>query len=408
MKIYEELKARGLIAQVTNEDEIRELVNEGKATFYIGFDCTADSLTAGHFMALTLMKRLQMAGNKPIALIGGGTTMIGDPSGRTDMRKMLTKEDIDHNAACFKRQMEKFIDFSEGKAMMINNADWLLNLNYVDLLREVGACFSVNNMLRAECYKQRMEKGLSFLEFNYMIMQSYDFYYLYQHYGCNMQFGGDDQWSNMLGGTELVRRKLGKDAHAMTITLLTDSQGKKMGKTAGNAVWLDPNKTSPFDFYQYWRNVADADVLKCIRMLTFLPIEQIEAMSDWEGAQLNEAKDILAYELTNLVHGEEEANKAREASKALFSGAGNLDNMPTAEISSADLINGTITIVNILSKAGLVPSNSEGRRAVEQGGVTVNGEKVTDAKKTYTPEEINSSDFIVRRGKKSYAKIVIK
>ena len=408
MKIYEELKARGLIAQVTNEDEIRELVNEGKATFYIGYDCTADSLTAGHFMALTLMKRLQMAGNKPIALIGGGTTMIGDPSGRTDMRKMLTKEDIDHNAACFKRQMEKFIDFSEGKAMMINNADWLLNLNYVDLLREVGACFSVNNMLRAECYKQRMEKGLSFLEFNYMIMQSYDFYYLYQHYGCNMQFGGDDQWSNMLGGTELVRRKLGKDAHAMTITLLTDSQGKKMGKTAGNAVWLDPNKTSPFDFYQYWRNVADADVLKCIRMLTFLPIEQIEAMSDWEGAQLNEAKDILAYELTNLVHGEEEANKAREASKALFSGAGNLDNMPTAEISSADLINGTITIVNILSKAGLVPSNSEGRRAVEQGGVTVNGEKVTDAKKTYTPEEINSSDFIVRRGKKSYAKIVIK
>ena len=408
MKIYEELKARGLIAQVTNEDEIRELVNEGKATFYIGFDCTADSLTAGHFMALTLMKRLQMAGNKPIALIGGGTTMIGAPSGRTDMRKMLTKEDIDHNAACFKRQMEKFIDFSEGKAMMINNADWLLNLNYVDLLREVGACLSVNNMLRAECYKQRMEKGLSFLEFNYMIMQSYDFYYLYQHYGCNMQFGGDDQWSNMLGGTELVRRKLGKDAHAMTITLLTDSQGKKMGKTAGNAVWLDPNKTSPFDFYQYWRNVADADVLKCIRMLTFLPIEQIEAMSDWEGAQLNEAKDILAYELTNLVHGEEEANKAREASKALFSGAGNLDNMPTAEISSADLINGTITIVNILSKAGLVPSNSEGRRAVEQGGVTVNGEKVTDAKKTYTPEEINSSDFIVRRGKKSYAKIVIK
>ncbi|MBE6571683.1 MAG: tyrosine--tRNA ligase [Ruminococcaceae bacterium] len=408
MKIYEELKARGLIAQVTNEEEIRELVNEGKATFYIGFDCTADSLTAGHFMALTLMKRLQMAGNKPIALIGGGTTMIGDPSGRTDMRKMLTKEDIDHNAACFKRQMEKFIDFSDGKAMMINNADWLLNLNYVDLLREVGACFSVNNMLRAECYKQRMEKGLSFLEFNYMIMQSYDFYYLYQHYGCNMQFGGDDQWSNMLGGTELVRRKLGKDAHAMTITLLTDSQGKKMGKTAGNAVWLDPNKTSPFDFYQYWRNVADADVLKCIRMLTFLPIEQIEAMSDWEGAQLNEAKDILAYELTNLVHGEEEANKAREASKALFSGAGNLDNMPTAEISSADLVNGTITIVNILSKAGLVPSNSEGRRAVEQGGVTVNGEKVTDVKKAYTPDEINSSDFIVRRGKKSYAKIVIK
>ena len=408
MQIYEELVARGLIAQVTDEDHIREMINSGKAVFYIGFDCTADSLTAGHFMALTLMKRLQMAGNKPIALIGGGTTMIGDPSGRSDMRKMLTKEDIDHNAECFKRQMERFIEFGEGKAKMINNADWLLNLNYVDLLREVGACFSVNNMLRAECYKQRMEKGLSFLEFNYMIMQSYDFYHLFKEYGCNMQFGGDDQWSNMLGGTELIRRKLGKDAHAMTITLLTDSQGKKMGKTAGNAVWLDPNKTSPFDFYQYWRNVADADVLKCIRMLTFLPIEQIEAMSDWEGAQLNEAKDILAYELTNLVHGEEEANKAREASKALFSGAGNLDNMPTAEISSADLINGTITIVNILSKAGLVPSNSEGRRAVEQGGVTVNGEKVTDAKKTYTPEEINSSDFIVRRGKKSYAKIVIK
>ncbi len=408
MKIYEELKARGLIAQVTNEDEIRELVNEGKATFYIGFDCTADSLTAGHFMALTLMKRLQMAGNKPIALIGGGTTMIGDPSGRTDMRKMLTKEDIDHNAACFKRQMEKFIDFSEGKAMMINNADWLLNLNYVDLLREVGACFSVNNMLRAECYKQRMEKGLSFLEFNYMIMQSYDFYYLYQHYGCNMQFGGDDQWSNMLGGTELVRRKLGKDAHAMTITLLTDSQGKKMGKTAGNAVWLDPNKTSPFDFYQYWRNVADADVLKCIRMLTFLPIEQIEEMNDWEGSKLNEAKDILAYELTNLVHGEEEANKAREASKALFSGAGSLENMPTVELSSEELINGSITLVNILAKAKLVPSNSEGRRAIEQGGVTVNGEKITDVKKAYTPDEVNAEDFIVRRGKKSFAKIVIK
>ena len=408
MTIYEELKARGLIAQVTNEDEIRDLINEGKATFYIGFDCTADSLTAGHFMALTLMKRLQMAGNKPIALIGGGTTMIGDPSGRTDMRKMLTKEDIDHNAECFKRQMEKFIDFGEGKAMMINNADWLLDLNYVELLREVGACFSVNNMLRAECYKQRMEKGLSFLEFNYMIMQSYDFYHLYRTYGCNMQFGGDDQWSNMLGGTELIRRKLGKDAHAMTITLLTDSQGKKMGKTAGNAVWLDPNKTSPFDFYQYWRNVADADVLKCIRMLTFLPIEQIEEMADWEGAQLNEAKDILAYELTNLVHGKEEATKAREASKALFSGAGSLENMPTAEISSADLINGTITLVNILSKAKLVPSNSEGRRAVEQGGVTVNGEKITDVKKAYTPDEINAADFIVRRGKKSYAKIVIK
>ena len=408
MQIYEELQARGLIAQTTNEEEIRDLINNGKATFYIGFDPTADSLHVGHFMALCLMKRLQMAGNKPVVLIGGGTAMIGDPSGRTDMRSMMTRETIQHNCDCFKKQMERFIEFGDGKAIMVNNADWLLDLNYVEVLREVGACFSVNNMLRAECYKQRMEKGLSFLEFNYMIMQSYDFYYLYQHYGCNMQFGGDDQWSNMLGGTELVRRKLGKDAHAMTITLLTDSQGKKMGKTAGNAVWLDPNKTSPFDFYQYWRNVADADVLKCIRMLTFLPIEQIEAMSDWEGAQLNEAKDILAYELTNLVHGEEEANKAREASKALFSGAGNLDNMPTAEISSADLINGTITIVNILSKAGLVPSNSEGRRAVEQGGVTVNGEKVTDAKKTYTPEEINSSDFIVRRGKKSYAKIVIK
>lgn len=408
MQIYEELKARGLIAQVTDEELIRDLVNNGKAVFYIGFDCTADSLTAGHFMALTLMRRLQMAGNKPIALIGGGTTMIGDPSGRTDMRKMLTREDIEHNAECFKKQMEKFIEFGEGKAQMLNNADWLLNLNYVELLREVGACFSVNNMLRAECYKQRMEKGLSFLEFNYMIMQSYDFYYLFKNYGCNLQFGGDDQWSNMLGGTELVRRKLGKDANAMTITLLTDSQGKKMGKTAGNAIWLDPNKTSPFDFYQYWRNVADADVLKCIRMLTFLPIEQIEAMDSWEGAQLNEAKDILAYELTNLVHGEEEANKAREASKALFSGAGSLENMPTAEISSADLINGTITIVNILSKAGLVPSNSEGRRAVEQGGVTVNGEKVTDPKKVYTPDEINAADFIVRRGKKSYAKIVIK
>ena len=408
MQIYEELKARGLIAQVTDEELIRDLVNNGKAVFYIGFDCTADSLTAGHFMALTLMKRLQMAGNKPIALIGGGTTMIGDPSGRTDMRKMLTREDIEHNADCFKKQMEKFIEFGEGKAQMLNNADWLLNLNYVELLREVGACFSVNNMLRAECYKQRMEKGLSFLEFNYMIMQSYDFYYLFKNYGCNLQFGGDDQWSNMLGGTELVRRKLGKDANAMTITLLTDSQGKKMGKTAGNAIWLDPNKTSPFDFYQYWRNVADADVLKCIRMLTFLPIEEIEKMDSWEGAQLNEAKDILAYELTNLVHGEIEANKAREASKALFSGAGSLENMPTAEISSDDLINGTITIVNILSKAKLVSSNSEGRRAVEQGGVTVNGEKVTDVKKSYTPDEINSQDFIVRRGKKSYAKIVIK
>ncbi len=408
MTIFDELKARGLIAQVTNEEEIKELINAGKATFYIGFDCTADSLTAGHFMALTLMKRLQMAGNKPIALIGGGTTMIGDPSGRTDMRKMLTKEDIDHNAECFKRQMERFIDFSEGRAMMINNADWLLDLNYVELLREVGACFSVNNMLRAECYKQRMEKGLSFLEFNYMIMQSYDFYHLYKTLGCNLQFGGDDQWSKMLGGIEVIRRKLGKDAHGMTITLLTDSQGKKMGKTAGNAVWLDPNKTSPFDFYQYWRNVADADVLKCIRMLTFLPIEQIEEMADWEGSKLNEAKDILAYELTNLVHGEEEANKAREASKALFAGTGSLENMPTAEIPESELVDGTITIVNLLSKSGLVPSNSEGRRAVEQGGVTVNNEKITDVKKIYTKDEINSGDFILKRGKKSFAKVVIK
>ena len=408
MTVFEELKARGLIAQLTDEEEIKTLVNNGKATFYIGFDPTADSLHVGHFMALCLMKRLQMAGNKPVVLIGGGTGMIGDPSGRSDMRKVLTKEDIQHNCDCFKKQMSRFIDFSEGKAIMVNNADWLLDLNYVDLLREVGACFSVNNMLRAECYKQRMANGLSFLEFNYMIMQSYDFYYLYQKYGCNMQFGGDDQWSNMLGGTELIRRKLGKDAYAMTITLLLNSEGKKMGKTASGAVWLDPNKTSPFDFYQYWRNVGDNDVLKCIRMLTFLPIEQIEEMADWEGAKLNEAKDILAYELTNLVHGEEEATKAREASKALFSGTGSLENMPTAEISSDDFINGTITLVNILSKAKLVPSNSEGRRAVEQGGVTVNGDKVTDVKKAYTADEINAGDFIVRRGKKSYAKIVAK
>ncbi len=408
MTVFEELKARGLIAQCTDEEEIRELVDNGKATFYIGFDPTADSLHVGHFMALCLMKRLQMAGNKPVVLIGGGTGMIGDPSGRSDLRKVLTKEDIRHNCDCFRKQMSRFIDFSEGKAIMVDNADWLLDLNYVDLLREVGACFSVNNMLRAECYKQRMANGLSFLEFNYMIMQSYDFYYLYQHYGCNMQFGGDDQWSNMLGGTELIRRKLGKDAYAMTITLLLNSEGKKMGKTASGAVWLDPNKTSPFDFYQYWRNVGDADVLKCIRMLTFLPIEQIEEMANWEGAKLNEAKDILAYELTTLVHGEEEANKAREASRALFSGAGSLDNMPTAELTEADFIDGTITIVNILSKAKLVPSNSEGRRAVEQGGVTVNGEKIDDVKKTYTASDINAGDFVVKRGKKSFAKIVVK
>ncbi len=356
MTIYEELKARGLIAQTTNEDEIRDLINNGKATFYIGFDCTADSLTAGHFMALTLMKRLQMAGNKPIALIGGGTTMIGDPSGRSDMRKMLTKEDIDHNAECFKRQMEKFIEFGEGKARMINNADWLLKLNYVDMLRDVGACFSVNNMLRAECYKQRMEKGLSFLEFNYMIMQSYDFYYLYQHYDCNLQFGGDDQWSNMLGGTELIRRKLGKDANAMTITLLTDSHGNKMGKTAGNAVWLDPNKTSPYDFYQYWRNVADADVLKCIRMLTFLPIEEINAMDGWEGSQLNTAKEILAYELTKLVHGEEEAEKAQSAAKALFVSGGSSADMPSTEVTDADLKDGSVQVADLLVLGGMCPS----------------------------------------------------
>ena len=404
MQIYEELVARGLIAQVTNEDEIKNMINEGKATFYIGFDCTADSLTAGHFMALTLMKRLQMAGNKPIALIGGGTTMIGDPSGRTDMRKMLTLEDINHNAECFKRQMESFIDFSEGKAMMINNADWLLSLNYVELLREVGSCFSVNNMLRAECYKQRMEKGLSFLEFNYMIMQSYDFYHLYKTYGCNMQFGGDDQWSNMLGGTELIRRKLGKDAHAMTITLLTDSQGKKMGKTAGNAVWLDPNKTSPFDFYQYWRNVGDADVLKCIRMLTFLPLEQINEMDAWEGSQLNMAKGILAYELTKMVHGEEEAEKAQSSAKALFS-AGASANMPTEALTADDFTDGGIDILTLLVKTGLVPSKSEARRAVEQGGVSVDGEKVTDIKKIYTSDEMKEG-IVVRRGKKSYKKVV--
>ncbi len=406
MTIYDELVARGLIAQVTNEDEIKKMINEGKATFYIGFDCTADSLTAGHFMALTLMKRLQMAGNKPIALIGGGTTMIGDPSGRTDMRKMLTIEDINHNAECFKRQMEKFIDFGEGKATMINNADWLLKLNYVDLLREVGACFSVNRMLTAECYKQRMEKGLSFLEFNYMIMQSYDFYHLFKNYGCNMQFGGDDQWSNMLGGTELIRRKLGKDAHAMTITLLTDSQGKKMGKTAGNAVWLDPEKTSPYDFYQYWRNVGDADVLKCIRMLTFLPIEEINAMDSWEGSQLNKAKEILAYELTKMVHGEEEANKAQTSARNVF-GGGNDAEMPTTELEDADFVDGAIDILTVLVKAGLVPSKSEARRSVEQGGVTVDGEKVTDIKKLYTKDQIAAGP-VVRRGKKTFKKVIVK
>ncbi|MBQ8397011.1 MAG: tyrosine--tRNA ligase [Clostridia bacterium] len=405
MQIYEELQARGLIAQVTDESLIRDLVNNGKAVFYIGFDCTADSLTAGHFMALTLMKRLQMAGNKPIALIGGGTTMIGDPSGRTDMRKMLTREDIEHNAECFKRQMEKFIEFGEGKAQMLNNADWLLDLNYVDMLREVGACFSVNNMLRAECYKQRMEKGLSFLEFNYMIMQSYDFYYLFKNHGCNLQFGGDDQWSNMLGGTELIRRKLGKDANAMTITLLTDSQGKKMGKTAGNAVWLDPNKTSPYEFYQYWRNVGDADVLKCIRMLTFLPIEQIQEMDKWEGSQLNRAKEILAFELTKLVHGEEEAAKAEADAKALFASGGAGD-APIATIAEADLVDGGMDILTILVKAGLVPSKSEARRAVEQGGVTVEGEKVTDIKTVYAGETLKNG-LLVKRGKKSFKKVVL-
>ncbi len=403
MGVYEELQQRGLIAQVTNEDEIREMVNNGKAVFYIGFDCTADSLTAGHFMALTLMKRLQMAGNKPIALIGGGTTMIGDPSGRSDMRKMLTIEDINHNAACFKRQMERFIDFSDGKALMINNADWLLKLNYVELLREVGACFSVNNMLRAECYKQRMEKGLSFLEFNYMIMQSYDFYHLFQHYNCNMQFGGDDQWSNMLGGTELIRRKLGKDAHAMTITLLTDAQGNKMGKTAGNAVWLDPNKTSPFDFYQYWRNVADADVLKCIRMLTFLPLEEIDKMEAWEGSQLNTAKEILAFELTKLVHGEEEAVKAQNAARALFAGGGDNSNMPTTVLEDSDFTDGVISVLDMMTKAGIAKSKGEGRRLIQQGGVSVNDEKVTDSNAVLSVDDF-SEDVILRKGKKVFHK----
>ena len=407
MGIYEELQARGLIAQVTDEPQIREMVNNGKATFYIGFDCTADSLHVGHFMALCLMKRLQMAGNRPIALIGGGTTMIGDPSGRTDMRKMLTKEDIDHNAACFKRQMERFIDFGPGKAMMLNNAEWLLGLNYIELLREVGACFSVNNMLRAECYKQRMEKGLSFLEFNYMIMQSYDFYYMFQHYGCNMQFGGNDQWSNMLGGTELIRRKLGKDAQAMTITLLLNSEGKKMGKTASGAVWLDPNKTSPFDFYQYWRNVGDDDVLKCIRMLTFLPLEQIDEMDKWEGSQLNRAKEILAFELTKLVHGEEEAMKAESAAKALFAGGSDDSNMPTTELTESQLTDGRIAIVDLMLACGLIPSKGEGRRLVQQGGVMVNEEKVSSIDAAFTAEQLKDG-LKIRKGKKVYHKAILK
>ena len=405
MTLYEELKARGLVAQITDE-EIIDLINNGKATFYIGFDCTADSLTAGHFLALTLMKRLQLAGNKPIALIGGGTTMIGDPSGRTDMRKMLTKDDIAHNAACFKKQMEKFIDFSEGKALMLNNADWLLDLNYVELLREVGACFSVNNMLRAECYKQRMEKGLSFLEFNYMIMQSYDFYHLFQNYGCNMEFGGDDQWSNMLGGTELIRRKLGKDAYAMTITLLTDSQGKKMGKTAGNAVWLDPNKTSPFEFYQYWRNVGDADVLKCIRMLTFLPLEQIDEMDHWEGEQLNKAKEILAYELTSMVHGAEEAEKAQSAARQLFSGVADHENMPTTQLDAALVKDGKVGLLAAMVGAKLCGSNREARQLVQQGGVLVDGEKVTDPTLGLTVEQLQNG-VVIKKGKKTYHKVML-
>ncbi|MDD6811139.1 MAG: tyrosine--tRNA ligase [Lachnospiraceae bacterium] len=407
MKIYEELQARGLLAQLTDAEEIRELINNGKATFYIGFDPTADSLHVGHFMALCLMKRLQEAGNKPIALIGGGTAMIGDPSGRSDMRTMMTKETIEHNCECFKKQMSRFIDFSEGKAMMVNNADWLTGLNYIEFIRDVGAHFSVNRMLTAECYKQRMEKGLSFLEFNYMIMQSYDFLELYKRYGCNMQFGGDDQWSNMLGGTELIRRKLGKDAYAMTITLLLNSEGKKMGKTQKGAVWLDPNKTTPFEFYQYWRNVADADVLKCLRMLTFLPLEQIDEMDKWEGSQLNQAKEILAYELTNLVHGEEEAEKAKEASKALFAGNGSSENMPTATLTDDKFMDGKIDILGILVAAGMAASRSEARRAVEQGGVTVKGDKETDVKKCYTKDEIADEEFIVKKGKKSFKKIVV-
>ena len=407
MNIYEELVARGLIAQVTNEEEIKEMINNGKATFYIGFDCTADSLHVGHFMALCLMKRLQMAGNKPIALIGDGTTLIGDPSGRTDMRQMLTEETIAHNAECFKRQMEKFIDFSDGKALMLRNSAWLKPLNYIELLREVGPCVSVNNMLRAECYKQRMEKGLSFLEFNYMIMQSYDFYYMFQHYGCNMQFGGNDQWSNMLGGTELIRRKLGKDAHAMTITLLLNSEGKKMGKTASGAVWLDPNKTSPFEFYQYWRNVGDADVLKCIRMLTFLPLEQIEEMDKWEGSQLNRAKEILAYELTALVHGEEEAKAAEASSKALFGGRGDDENMPMTEITINDLSDGVIDIMTALVKTGLCASKSEARRNIQQGGVSVNDEKVAEISASHDADTLKNG-IVIKRGKKNFNKLILK
>lgn len=407
MTIFDELKARGLLAQLTDEEEIKELINNGKATFYIGFDPTADSLHVGHFMALCLMKRLQEAGNKPIALLGGGTGMIGDPSGRSDLRTMMTKEQIDHNCECFKQQMSRFIDFSEGKALMVNNADWLLDLNYVELLRDVGVHFSVNRMLTAECYKQRMEKGLSFLEFNYMIMQSYDFLALYERYGCNMQFGGDDQWSNMLGGTELIRRKLGKDAYAMTITLLLNSEGKKMGKTQKGAVWLDPNKTSPFEFYQYWRNVADADVLKCIRMLTFLPLEEIDKMDAWEGSQLNEAKEILAYELTKMIHGEEEAVKAKEASRALFTG-GNAADMPTVGLEDGDFMDGQIDILTMLVKAGLVPSKSEARRAVEQGGVSVDGEKVGDIKTNYAKEALDGDGVVVRRGKKNFKRVVLK
>ncbi len=406
MQIFEELKARGLIAQTTDEDHLRDLFNNGKAVFYIGFDCTADSLTAGHFMALTMMKRLQMAGNKPIALIGGATTMIGDPSGRTDMRPMLTREDIDHNAECFRRQMEKFVDFGPGGAIMLNNADWLCDIGYIDILREVGACFSVNNMLRADCYKQRMEKGLSFLEFNYMIMQSYDFYHMYQHNGCNVQVGGDDQWSNMLGGTELIRRKLGKDAPAMTITLLTDSQGKKMGKTAGNAVWLDPNKTSPFDFYQYWRNVDDGSVIKCLRMLTFLPLEQIDEMAGWKDSQLNKAKEVLAFELTRMVHGEEEANKAQEGARALFSAGGNTANMPTTQLAESDLTDGQIGILDMLVKTGLASSKGEGRRLVQQGGVTVNEEKVADISASFAESQLNEG-LVIKKGKKVFHKAVL-
>ena len=408
MQIYEELVARGLIAQVTNEEEIRKMVNEGKAVFYIGFDPTADSLHVGHFMALCLMKRLQMAGNKPIALIGGGTGMVGDPSGRTDMRKMMTPEIIQHNCDCFKKQMSRFIDFSDGKALMVNNAEWLLNLNYIEFLREVGPHFSVNNMLRAECYKQRMEKGLSFLEFNYMLMQSYDFYELFQRYGCNMQFGGDDQWSNMLGGTELIRRKLGKDAHAMTITLLLNSEGKKMGKTQSGAVWLDPEKTSPFDFYQYWRNVGDADVLKCLRMLTFLPLEQIDEMDKWEGSQLNKAKEILAFELTKLVHGEEEAAKAQEGARALFAGGANTENMPTCELGEEDFTDGNIDILTVLTKSGLAASRSEARRNVEQGGVSADGTQIKDIKAVFAKDQFAGDGVVIKRGKKNFKKVILK